>query len=220
MAGGLIVGAKGHRKKIKPWFVGEDFGTDSDDRHTMSYWDFGGYHCGFYDMDIKEVPGNEYPHYYMAQVALSEKDDGGFGDFLSSLWDKVGSELSQALGDAAGTAIGAALGSSIPGLGTVIGVVIGAIVGWLVSLFHNEDDKVGVDHAVLKLTSWNKSYYDKLGLTTAEGHVGHVLNFTDSGHYHVGYRWRVYDEAGYQSRKKTLKLYQPAYELLEAGVDD
>lgn len=90
------------------------------------------------------------PSTFFAFFALSEKDSGGFGDFLSELYQAVKGELTKivtAVGAAAGgtlvTVIGGSIGTAIAGpIGTVIGIVaglaLGALIGWLCDAFGDE----------------------------------------------------------------------------------
>jgi len=69
-----------------------------------------------------------YDRVYTFIATLVEKDQGGFGDFMSTLWSRVGSAVTRALANA-----GAAVGSAIlPGIGTVIGAAVGQVLGWLI----------------------------------------------------------------------------------------
>ena len=177
--GGVVIGATGKVVKISRYSVAE---MDDNTTHTYpggkSFWKYA------------LVTNEKWPQVYTATVALADRDDGGFGDFLESLWDKVGSYVSAAVGAAGGAALGALLGSAIPGLGTVIGAVVGALFGWLVSLFHNADDIIGVRTSTMHLGAATKSYYDWAKLTTAAGWT-QTLDFHEEGQYRVDVGWRL-----------------------------
>ncbi len=97
-----------------------------------------------------EISGSEYPKTYAAFIALAEKDNGGFSDFLEELFGAVKAEVTiilGALGAVAGAEIAAAIGGTLGAtLGGPIGVIIGiaaglalaALVSWIASAL--EDD--------------------------------------------------------------------------------
>src|SRR5262249_15415634 len=155
MIGGVSTGARGKVSEVKQFFVSE-----MDDGQLYDFKG-GGHVFARYPL----VTDIGWPTVYAATISMADHDDGGFGDFLQKLWEKVGSYVSAAVGAAAGTALGAAIGSAIPGLGTVIGAAVGAIIGWLVSLFHNEDDIIGTQTCTMTLATDTKSYYDWAKLT-------------------------------------------------------
>ena len=180
--GGVIVGATGHTAKVKQFLVKEGFDTDSD-HNTKKYKHgkrFGAFHLAHED-------GKQT---YTATLAMAELDQGGFGDFLMAIWNKVKAWVVGAIAEAAGAGIAAAIGSVIPGLGTLIGAIVGAIIGWLVGLFHNDDDIVGHKTVHLSLHHATKSYFDKKLLTTKAG-IPIVVDFKDEGHYRLKGGWRL-----------------------------
>ena len=132
-----------------------------------------------------------FPYVYSAVIALSEKDGGGFAQFLKDLYDKVRVMLEAAVSVAAGAAIGAALGSAFGPLGVVVGAIVGAFVDWLIGLFRNDDDYLGAKAVTIALNSTKKSYYDTAGLTSAVG-AWQGLTFTTDGAYAVGMSFRVF----------------------------
>jgi hypothetical protein len=180
--GGVLVGATGNTAKVKQFLVKEGFDTDSD-HNTKKYKH--GKRFGMFHLMHEEGEQS-----YSATLAMAELDQGGFGDFIIALWNKVKDWVVAAIAEAAGSAIAAAIGSVIPGLGTLIGAIVGAIIGWLVGLFHNDDDIVGHKTVHLNLHHPTKSYFDKKHLTTKAG-LPFVANFQDEGHYRVKGGWRI-----------------------------
>lgn len=76
--------------------------------------------------------GENFPKSYLAVVALSEIDFGGFSEFLNKLLDGLADELNVIVGLlVASIAAGAAAGSVLPAIGTIVGLVAGAVIGIL-----------------------------------------------------------------------------------------
>jgi hypothetical protein len=131
---------------------------------------------------------SDFPYAYGMTLALAEKDDGGFYQFLKDLWDKVDEAVKAAIGAWIGGVIGGAAGGV---LGFIAGAIIGAFVGWLISLFDNKDDIINTKTMVLVLGWASKSYYDWAELTTSEGLVETLNFYGDGGHYRVRMSWKV-----------------------------
>jgi hypothetical protein len=179
--GGTAIGATGvvHKVKLPFWLEGV---------HTGGSFEIPPQKQVFFTFDIFK---DKFPTDYTATILMSELDDGGFGDFLQSLWDDVSDFVTSALADAVvSTGIGSSIGSIIPGFGTIIGAVIGAIIGWLVGLFHNEDDFVGTQTAVLEMRHATKSAYDRGGLDSPQG-IPLTLDFHDDGHFQLDCAFRA-----------------------------
>lgn len=179
--GGTAIGASNVVHKVQLPFHLEGV-------HTGGVFDLPPERQVFFTFDIFKDP---FPRAYTVTILMSELDDGGFGDFLQSLWDKVGEFVSGAIADAiASTSLGTAIGSVIPGLGTAIGAVVGALIGWLISLFHNEDDFVGTETAVLEMHGAGRSNYDRGGLDSPLG-LPVTLDFHDDGHFQLDCAFRA-----------------------------
>ncbi|MCA1816765.1 MAG: twin-arginine translocation signal domain-containing protein [Acidobacteria bacterium] len=179
--GGVAVGATGVVHKIKLPFHLEGV-------HTGGNFELPPQNQLFFTFD---VAGEGFPRDYVATVLMTELDDGGFGDFLKSLWEDVSDFVTSALADiVVGTSVGQAIGSIIPGFGTIIGAVIGAIIGWLVDLFHNEDDMVGTQTATLEMHGAGKSNFDREGLDSPQG-IPLTLDFHDDGHFQLDCAFRA-----------------------------
>jgi hypothetical protein len=181
--GGVAVGATGHTEKIKQFHVKDGFDTGSSSKSTKIY------KGGKTFATIEVQPDLKLPHEYLVEVVVAELDNGGFGDWLEKMWEKVKNYVKAAL-VAAGGAIGAAALSWIPGIGPIIGFILGAVIGWIIGLFKNPDDIVGHKTSTLRLHSVAKSYYEKLDLTKPKG-IPVVMDFTDDGHYRVTGGWRL-----------------------------
>ncbi len=142
-----------------------------------------------------ETEASGFPYVYAAIIAMAEKDDGGFYQFLKDLWEKVDYTVKKMVAGLVGAEIGAALGAGFGPLGAAIGALIGAIVGflveWVIKWFHNADDIVNVLPVLMTLASPKKSYYDWAKLTTAKG-CSTTLHFKgDGGHYEVDIAYKV-----------------------------
>jgi len=183
-AGGAAVGATGAIEKIKQFKVMDGFDSDSSSHDKKVYK--GGKRFAV----LSTHPDLKLPHEVLVTVSLAEKDDGGFGDFLAKLWDEVKTYVKVALVAGGGAIAGALSLSWIPGIGPLIGAIIGALIGWLVSLFHNDDDIVGVRTAALRLHHVSKSYYDRVGLTKPSG-IPVSMDFHRDGHYRLTGGWRL-----------------------------
>jgi hypothetical protein len=91
-----------------------------------------------------------YPKTFVVYVAMAEKDEGGFGDFIADLYDAVKAEVVNILtvvGAAAGAEIGAAIGASsgtaVAGpvgtaIGIIVGLIVGALIGWITSALRDD----------------------------------------------------------------------------------
>lgn len=149
----------------------------------------------FAEWDLLTEPSG-FPYVYSAIVTMAEKDDGGFAEFLRKLWEYVGEIVKKAIGGAVGSAVGAAIGSAIPGVGTAVGAIVGFAIGlfveWLLGLFDNEDDILGVAPVVVSLGDATGSYYEWAGLSGEHG-LGHHIDFTGhDGHYRASIAYRVF----------------------------
>lgn len=139
-----------------------------------------------------------FPYAYTALVALCEKDDGGFHDFIMKLWKQVGEAVKKAVAGAVGAAIGAAIGATFAGVGAIAGAVVGFIIGelvdWLIDLGQGADDVLGVKTLQLWLGAATKSYYDATGLTVQYPTLFPLEYGSKHGHFHytVHCRWKLY----------------------------
>ncbi len=197
--GGCCIGATGHIAKIKPFMVADDFDTDSDDRQHKSYYNIQGWHLGWFDVR-QEKP---FPHYYTAQLSMAELDNGGFGDFLIDLWNKVKDVVKGLIDDALSSVLGP--------IGYALGEIIGAFLDWFIGLFHNEDDILGVKHLSMRFNSHRYSRYKALDLLSDRGHKTE-LHYTG---YHATIGWKLMTDQQYEDRKKRIKSHRAQYNQAE-----
>lgn len=187
LLGGFGVSPSGKMIEVPQWKVSDDF----DRGEVVTYAP----PRNFVEFDLFAKGDFPFPRTYTISLVMGEEDSGGFGDFLQAIWDKVGAEAvaaaSSAIGLAAGTAVGSALGGFI---GAIAGAVIGTVIGWLIQLFDNPDDLVGVNTWTLTLLNPAKAYFDSLpGVNGGSAPTG-VMNFQgDGGNYDVTLNWAVYN---------------------------
>jgi hypothetical protein len=137
------------------------------------------------------VTDQPWPVSYLVTIAMAEKDDGGFYKFLMELWNWVKEKALALIAAGVGAAVGGALGGII---GAAVGAIVGVLIGWIISLFDNQDDIIGAIPCTFSLGRATKSYYDWLGLTSAEG-VKTTLHFKgDGGYYRVRLRYKVFKD--------------------------
>jgi len=183
--GGTATDPNGTTHKIGQFMVSNDF----DAGETKSYSGKGKL---LHEWNI--VKSSDWPHVYTCVLVMAEKDEGGFGNFLQELWEKVSSEVKKAIAGAVGSAIGAALGSFFgplgAGLGAAVGWLVGLLVDWIISWF--ADDLVAMRTIQLSLGAATKSYYDWAGLTANPANQ-FTMNFNgDGGRYRVKCSLSVY----------------------------
>jgi len=131
---------------------------------------------------------NPWPLVYAAGVAMAEKDQGGFWQFLHDLWKLVADKVIALIVAGVGAGIGGAIGGVI---GAAVGFVVGGLVGLIIGLFDDPDDILGTHHFELWLGSALGSYYDWAGLTKSPPDK-FTTDFTgDGGHYRAAFYYRV-----------------------------
>jgi hypothetical protein len=177
--GGTAVDPLGNTSMVNQFQVSDDF-----DEGEVVDWGMGKV---FTTWNLATAPEG-FPYLYSAIIALAEKDDGGFYKFLHDLWDGVSKEVTAAIGAAVGAAIGGAIANA---LGAVVGAIVGALIGWIISLFNNPDDIVGVKTVYMTLAASTKSYYDWAQLTAPLGWQ-HAFDFTRDGHYRVATSHKIF----------------------------
>lgn len=144
---------------------------------------------------LKQFPftsAGTFPKSYAVFLALSEKDGGGFAQFIKKLYDAIKDKL-QAVFTAVGGAIGAAVGSAIGGtvggplgilVGAAIGFILGALVEWIVGLI--QDDTFAPQVAIAEFGSIKATFNGSLNSPIQ------TLNYIDhGGHYQVRYSWEI-----------------------------
>lgn len=176
MLGGATIDESGDTGKIPQFMVGNSF----DDGEQKVYSPPKRL-CSF---NLNE--GTTFPKSYFVTLALAEKDMGGFGDFLTQLYDKIKGRVIEAIA----AAIGAAIGSTIPGLGTIVGAVVGWVLGklvaWIIGLF--SDDVFPPVTLSINIPSLNARWPggktdspEKIATWTGHG-----------GKYQLTYDWRLF----------------------------
>ena len=85
-------------------------------------------------IDIKNT--SNFPKLYLFELALAERDSGGFSEYINALFEGLERIVQQyvvpVLAASIGAAVGASVGSIIPGLGTAVGAAAGALLGLIV----------------------------------------------------------------------------------------
>lgn len=186
--GGVAIGPDGTVKKVNEQQVPVKFKRAGD------VYTFNPPHT-LHTYDLLSAPA--YPLGLVFELALSEKDNGGFASFLEELWKSVKAHVDAilvAVGAAAGAAVGAQIGGSIGTLagpiGTIIGLALGAIVGGIVGIIINsfKDDIFSPQELALALAGPTATFGDDRDLTSnteSRDFIGH------GGHYRVSYSWKL-----------------------------
>lgn len=183
--GGTTVDDKERVAKIKQFIVGE-----FDDGEQVVYGP---------PKVLKEfnLAGGTYPKVFTVFLAIAEKDAGGFGDFLTELYEAVKAEvvlIISTLGAAAGAAIGIAVGGSVgtviggpigTAIGIISGLILGALVAWLAGLA--QDDLFEPQLTFVELPSADATF-------TGGALTSPIFNFTFAdfgGQYRISYSWQL-----------------------------
>jgi hypothetical protein len=187
--GGTVTTPFGKSSLVNQFEVSSDFDEDE-------VVDFGTSKVfATWNLETKSVG---FPYVYAAIIAMSEKDDGGFYEFLKKLWEQIDQEVKKAIAGLVGAAIGGALGTAFGPLGTAVGAIVGMLfgylVGWIISWFDNPDDIVGVKTVLMTLASSRKSYYDWAKLTSASGWKTTLHFKGDGGRYDVDCSFKVFTQ--------------------------
>lgn len=173
--GGVRITPVGNTALINQFVVGTDFdeGETKNLNKVFASWNL-------------ETDSTGFPYLYPVVMVMAEKDDGGFYQFLKSLWEKVDDEVKSAVAGLIGVAIGAAIGSVV---GAIAGFVVGVFIAWLLELFNNKDDIVAVLPLTMSLGACTKSYYEWAELITPKKYV---FKFNgDGGRYDVTCSYKV-----------------------------
>lgn len=174
--GGISVDETGDTKKIPQFTVSNSF----DDGEQKVYSP----PKRFTYFNLRE--GATFPKSYCVTLVLAEIDMGGFGDFLSNVWDKVSKKVLELISSAVGTAVN----TVVAGLGNIVGVavawVVDKFIDWLIGLFGDDVFKpytVCVNIPSLK-ARWPGNKTDSPeGVITYKGY---------GGSYQVVFDWRLF----------------------------
>lgn len=187
--GGTVTNPFGNSSLVNEFEVSSDFDEGEVVDFAMSKV------FASWNLETKSVG---FPYVYAAIVAMSEKDDGGFYEFLKALWEQIDQEVKQAIAGLVGAAIGGALGTAFGPLGTIVGVIVGMLFGflieWMISWFDNPDDIVGAKAVLMTLASSKRSYYDWAKLTSAAGWKTTLHFKGDGGRYDVDCSFKVFTQ--------------------------
>ena len=118
---------------------------------------------------------------------MAEIDAGGFGTWLTELYESVEAEV-EALIAAAAAAIGGAIGSAIGTAGGPIGAIIGAIIGGIIGAIMAAigDDVFSPMQVVAELPSQSSTFS---GSTSSPIETLTFSGF--GGRYRVNYNWQL-----------------------------
>jgi hypothetical protein len=193
-----------------PEFLGKDHihmgGTQVDDKENqvkIGQVEVGDFNDGDFALynppyELSSFPLDEkYPKDFAIFLSIAEKDNGGFADFLSELYDAIKAELElifAALGAWAGAEIGAVIGSSVGTtiggpigtiLGTIAGFILGAVVGWIVSALRDDifEPQIASIHLPTGDATFEGGSLTSPSMTLV--YIGH------GGKYKLVYRWRI-----------------------------
>lgn len=143
------------------------------------------------------LSGGEFPKTFAVVLGMAEKDNGGFGDFLTELYQAVKGELTiilAGLGTAAGAALATAIGGTVGAVvggpaGIVIGIAAGLIVAALVEFLASiaQDDLFQPQVALATLPTADATLPGGSLLSPAFN-----LNYIDfAGRYRVRCNWKL-----------------------------
>ena len=134
-------------------------------------------------------PTAAYPLGVLFELALCEKDSGGFSDFLQELWEAVKNHV-EAILIAVGAAVGGSIGTIAGPLGTVIGLALGAIVGGVVGAIIKsfQDDIFNVKELSLALGTATATFGTAAELTSPLESCDFIGY---GGYYRAYYSWQL-----------------------------
>ncbi|HMU38165.1 MAG TPA: hypothetical protein PKE31_04060 [Pseudomonadota bacterium] len=170
--GGVAISPNGTSAQISEYSVGGGF----DDGDTKNYSPPRVLHTF-------PLSGLSYPAVFSVAVALAEKDSGGFGSFLSSLWNEVKKKVSQIIA-AAVTAITGISGPIATIISNVVTTVLGWLVDWLIGLFG--DDVFPVRTVSIRLESRTAHFGGSDASATYT-----LSTAAYGGSYRVSYSWSL-----------------------------
>ena len=141
------------------------------------------------------VRGTDWPKSYFVTFVLSEKDLGGFGEFLTNLVDEVSDEVKSGIITAVGGFIGLSGGLIGAAIGAAVGFVVGEIIEELKSWW--KDDVFDPVTGSVTIPSLNH-------LWQPDSPVSSRRTITFRGHdgqYQLTYSWRLFgvEAAKYKS---------------------
>lgn len=143
----------------------------------------------FQSFNLRE--GSQFPKSYLAVLAASEIDFGGFEDFLTKLLDGIADEINVIVGIIVSSiSAGAAAGSIVPAVGTIAGLIAGAVFGILFAFLRKAfKDETFLPQTVTPVTIDSLTDRFPAGALESEKEVLVFLGF--AGHYEVTVSWRL-----------------------------
>ncbi|MGI0118749.1 hypothetical protein [Zooshikella sp. RANM57] len=177
---GTSVDETGDTKKINEHFVGGGF-DDGDSRWYNPNW-------RFHWFSMRE--GDSWPKSYYITMILAEKDNGGLAAFLQKLWEKVESQVK----DAVAAYVGGLIGSSFGPLGTLIGAAVGyavaKIIDWFIDAWNDDIFPPKTVSCTVPSFGARWTINGVWGSTTSGIRRSHF--YGHGGHYYIEYYWKLY----------------------------
>lgn len=141
---------------------------------------------------------NNYPQIFFSTLFLSEKDNGGFGNFISDAYNSIRNELQNILeraGAAAGQYISNQIGMYVGDIGGELGQIISILAGkilhglfqWLAEAFQDDIFTPLDDHISTIILPNNTASFNGSD-STAERNMTFVGH---GGKYQIKYSWSV-----------------------------
>lgn len=130
--------------------------------------------------------GTKFPKSYFVTLVLAEADEGGLGDFVNKLLEKVREQVIAALTAAFGGAIGSSGGPVGAVIGAAIGFVVGKVFEFLRSVFADDifpPKTVSVDISSLS---------DRFAGRKTDSPQATIRFAGHNGTYDVTYDWRLF----------------------------
>jgi hypothetical protein len=184
---GVFIGADGSSAKV-PTKVIVDF--DSGDKEPFTPpWEFAVF--------PRPAPASGQVAYdkYNVIVAMAEKEGGGFGDFVTDLWDKVKEEVQAAIKKAVASATQPALGTFAPIAGEVAAWAVNELVGLLMQLFEDQifDPQVATITTPRGFVLPGPGDILEGGSIRTPQHDLHLYGHGFTGHYALRHHWLLTD---------------------------
>lgn len=180
--GGVSVDEDGDSKKISEQYVDRGF-EDGISKIYIPHWQY-------HSFNMQE--GKYWPKAYKISLFLTEKDWGGFENFLNQVWTsisaKVKSEISKAVAGALSDLLGPATAKAI---GDAVAWVVDKLVSWIISWFGDDIFPAFIASCTVPSFSarWNYSN-GQWGSPTSPLQTAHF--YGHGGHYIVNYYWKIY----------------------------
>jgi hypothetical protein len=172
--GGMTTDATGTVKKVGILHVGDGF-EDNVSKFYKPPHTF----CTF---DLNK--GAEFPKSFFVTFIMCEKDNGGFPEYLTKLFEAVKGYVASVIGASAGSLFGSFAGPA----GAAIGAIVGAVIGWFTGLLKEiwEDDYFPLKTISVSIPSFNCSWAGQ------KQSPNKILKFIGiGGQYNLMYDWEL-----------------------------